>query len=231
VIRNLGILGIKRRVMPQATCGMCISIGLNSKATSNVSIILGNEETWGVPADRHINIAGEASVPTVGRPVGPTLISGLAIRLANESDIGGILACLRSAFEPYESSYTPAAYEDTVLTQKSLHVRLKAMSIFVAVTETGEIVGTIACQVLGKGEGHLRGMAVDPQWHGRGVAQGLLERAESELRTRKCERVTLDTTEYLKRAIHFYERNGYRTSGKVSDFFGMPIHEFFKDLT
>jgi ribosomal protein S18 acetylase RimI-like enzyme len=158
------------------------------------------------------------------------MTDSLSIRLATESDTEGILSCLRSAFQPYESSYTLAAYEDTVLTQKTLLVRLKAMSVFVAVIETGEIVGTIACQVLGQGEGHLRGMAVDPGWHGCGIAPGLLERAESELRVRKCTRITLDTTEYLKRAIHFYERNGYRASGKVSDFFGMPIYEFVKDL-
>ena len=152
------------------------------------------------------------------------------IRLATDADTDGILTCLRSAFRPYESSYTSAAYEDTVLTRESLHARLKTMSIFVAVTEADIIVGTIACQVLAEGEGHLRGMAVDPEWHGRGISQQLLERAESELKERKCHRLTLDTTEYLKRAIHFYQRNGYRASGKITDFFGMVIHEYVKRL-
>jgi len=152
------------------------------------------------------------------------------IRLASDADTDGILACLRSAFRPYERSYTSAAYEDTVLTRESLHARLEAMSIFVAVTDEGAIAGTIACQVLDEGEGHLRGMAVDPEWHGRGIAQQLLERAESELQARKCHRITLDTTEYLKRASRFYERNGYRRSGKITDFFGMVIHEYVKQI-
>jgi len=152
------------------------------------------------------------------------------IRLATDADTDGILTCLRSAFRPYERNYTSAAYEDTVLTRESLHARFEAMSIFVAVTEGGAIVGTIACQVLAGSEGHLRGMAVGPEWHGRGISQQLLERAESELQARKCRRITLDTTEYLERAIRFYERNGYRRSGKIRDFFGMAIHEYVKQV-
>jgi hypothetical protein len=31
-------------------------------------------------------------------------------------------------------------------------------------------------------------------------------------------------------AIRFYERNGYAHSGKVFDFFGMPLHEYVKQL-
>ena len=152
----------------------------------------------------------------------------MTVRSATEADCDGILACLHSAFEPYKTNYTPAAYNDTVLTRESLLARMKHMSIFVAVTEAGEIIGTIACQVRVEDEGHLRGMAVDPRLQGRGISQQLLERAESELRTRHCQRITLDTTQYLQRAIHFYERNGYRASGKVSDFFGMPLYEYIK---
>ena len=34
------------------------------------------------------------------------------------------------------------------------------MSLFVAVSGSGEIVGAIGCKTLGSGEGHIRGMAV-----------------------------------------------------------------------
>lgn len=47
-----------------------------------------------------------------------------SIRLATMNDSGGILSCLRAAFERYESSYTRGAYEDTVLTPESLQKRL-----------------------------------------------------------------------------------------------------------
>ena len=37
---------------------------------------------------------------------------------------------------------------------------------------------------------------------------------------------SLDTTEPLERAMRFYERNGFRRSGVVRDFFGMPLIEY-----
>ena len=153
-----------------------------------------------------------------------------SIRQAVEDDAPGILACLASAFEPYQASYTVAAYEDTVLNRETLRERQKTMSVFVAETEGGEIVGTIACGVEDNQEGHLRGMAVHPRWHGHGVAQQLLEHAERILLRLGCRYITLDTTEPLQRAIRFYERNGYNSSGKVTDFFGMPLYEYRKCL-
>ncbi len=33
-----------------------------------------------------------------------------------------------------------------------------------------------------------------------------------------------------KRAIRFYERNGFRPSGKIKDFFAMPLFEYVKIL-
>lgn len=79
-------------------------------------------------------------------------------------------------------------------------------------------------------EGHLRGMAVLPEWQGGGVAEALLRAAEAELVSRNCACITLDTTEPLQRATRFYEKHGYRRSGRVSDFFGMRLHEYVKYL-
>jgi putative acetyltransferase len=155
----------------------------------------------------------------------------ITIRHAASADAQAILDCLRMAFEPYRTSYTPEAFTDTVLTLETLRHRLSSMFVFVAVAEAGDIVGTVACAVLNAGEGHLRGMAVLPDWQGRGIAERLLQTAESELAARKCARVTLDTTQPLLRAMRFYEKHGYRPSGRITDFFGMPLHEYVKDLT
>lgn len=154
----------------------------------------------------------------------------ITVRRATQSDSSAILACLRAAFAPFESNYTPAGYLDTVLTPDTLASRFKTMSVFVAVGEDGQIVGTIACARAADEEGHLRGMAVLPQEQGSGVADGLLQQAEAELRALGCSRVTLDTTEPLKRAMRFYERHGYWPTGRVTDFFGMPLYEYGKEL-
>jgi ribosomal protein S18 acetylase RimI-like enzyme len=151
------------------------------------------------------------------------------IRAATAEDAPEILKCLARAFEPYRSSYTPGAWNDTVLSPETIQQRLESMRILVAVSQDGA-VGTIACGSVSADEGHLRGMAVLPSWQGQGVAEALLQAAEAELMMYGCKRITLDTTEPLQRAMRFYEKHGYRRSGMVTDFFGMRLHEFIKDL-
>lgn len=159
----------------------------------------------------------------------PEQESAVVIRRANAADACGILDCLAAAFEPYRTSYTPAAYLDTVLSEDTITARLASMLVFVA-AHGGQIVGTIACTKQDAGEGHLRGMAVLPKWLGHGIAERLLTAEEAELRQQGCLRITLDTTEPLQRAMHFYEKHGYRRSGKTTGFFGMPLHEYVKDV-
>src|SRR2546428_10290065 len=161
---------------------------------------------------------------------GGEVFKSFAIRNAPYEDGSAILDCLRSAFAPYRESYTPDAFLDTVLTPETLRHRLSEMSVLVATGPSGEVVGTIACKVLEGGEGHLRGMAVHPEWQGSGVSTCLLERAEDELRKAGCGTVTLDTTEPLNRAIRFYEKNVFQRTGKIGLFFGMPLFEYSKSL-
>jgi GNAT superfamily N-acetyltransferase len=151
------------------------------------------------------------------------------IRRATPDDAEAVLNCLHSAFEPYRERYTPDAYRDTTLTPRTVHERMASMSIFVAVAPDGQVIGTIASGADGS-VGHLRGMAVLPTWQGAGVAALLLDAAECELRDQRCSLVALDTTEPLRRATRFYVKHGYRASGRVSDFFGMPLYEHVKDL-
>lgn len=153
-----------------------------------------------------------------------------SIRKATVEDTQGILECLRAAFEKYRHAYTPGAFLDTVLTPETLLERLANMTVFVATTPLGQVVGTVADNVIRTGEGHIRGMAVRPAWQGTGVATQLLGRVEWELREKQCIRISLDTTEPLQRAMRFYERNGYRRSGKITDFFGMQLFEYVKEL-
>jgi len=158
------------------------------------------------------------------------MTASCAIRPATPHDSAAILACLREAFEPFRAAYTPAAFADTVLTPESFALRFTTMTILVATAPDSSVIGTIALSNH-ENEGHLRGMAVLTSWQGRGVAQLLLQAAESLLRSRGCRRVTLDTTAPLTRAIAFYIRHGYKSTGRVQDFYGMPLHEFAKDLS
>jgi GNAT superfamily N-acetyltransferase len=151
------------------------------------------------------------------------------VRKARIGDVARIAACLAAAFEPYRAEYTVQAFRDTVPTPEGVERRMRDMTVLVAENDQGEIVGTIACEARTAGEGHLRGMAVDPRFHGHGFAEQLLSAAEEELRHAGCSLVTLDTTRPLERAIRFYLRHGYAPTGVVRDFFGMPIYEYAKN--
>ena len=153
------------------------------------------------------------------------------IRPATADDLPGVLRCLGAAFEPYRSGYTRDAFADTVLTPEGASARLAAMHILVAEDESGVVVGTVAWGLRSGSTGHLRGMAVIPGQQGSGVAQALLDRALDELTEAGSAVVALGTTALLQRAIRFYEKNGFRPSGKVSDFFGMQLIEWSRPLT
>lgn len=148
------------------------------------------------------------------------------IRAANQDDVESILSCLLAAFEPYRARYTPQAFADTVLSAETLRQRMADMSILVAVDDAGTVVGTIGYRVVEAGRGHLRGMATLPGWQGSGLAAALMAGAESELRRFGCTLITLNSVAPLKRAIAFYERHGFRTTGRVTDLYGMPLVEY-----
>lgn len=154
----------------------------------------------------------------------------MCIRPAADSDIDEVRACLEAAFEPYRVAYTPDAFSDTVPARDGLVLRLRRMRVLVAEDDGGRIVGTIAHESGASGVGHLRGMAVLPEQLGSGTAARLLEAAEHAVRAAGCSRVTLDTTAPLRRATRFYERQGYRPTGRVTDFFGMLLFEYEKNL-
>jgi ribosomal protein S18 acetylase RimI-like enzyme len=155
----------------------------------------------------------------------------ISIRKAEAADSQGILECFQEAFAAYRSRYTPGAYRDTVVGPEDLANRMATMCVFVATSLSGEVVGTVACYVVGPEEGHIRGMAVRPAWHGVGVAGKLIQSVENELRNRGCTWISLDATLPLQRAMRFYEKEGFRKSGRISDFFGMEVVEYVKALS
>jgi ribosomal protein S18 acetylase RimI-like enzyme len=152
------------------------------------------------------------------------------VRPATLDDAPAIGACLEAAFAPYRPHYTPAAYADTVPGPGRLADRFASMTVLVAEAADGAILGTLSYAATGAGDGHLRGLAVRPERTGSGIAAALLAAAEATLREGGCTCVTLDTTAPLRRAIRFYEAHGYRPTGRVADFFGMPLHEYAKRL-
>ena len=108
-----------------------------------------------------------------------------AIRKAQPHDAAAIAACLAAAFAPFRSQYTAGAFADTVLNAEGVLDRMTRMTIYAATTTIGEIVGTIAAEVIDQ-VGHLRGMAVRTEWQGQAIAEQLLGVAEDDIRIAGC---------------------------------------------
>ena len=148
------------------------------------------------------------------------------IRVATASDVEGILACLHSAFERYRREYTPSAYTATVLTTPMAKRRVRSMTVLVGVDSKGRIIGTVAVKRSSPGHAHLRGMAVLPQYQGKGVASALLDAAIRHAQATGQSYVTLETTEPLHRATRFYLRHGFRKTGRYRQWGGMKLIGF-----
>lgn len=152
----------------------------------------------------------------------------LETQVARQTDAQQILHCLAEAFAPYREQYSPEGFADTVLNESTIKARLENMHVLVAISE-GRIVGTVGAAI-DRQDGHLRGMAVLPEYQGLGAAAQLLQAIEDWLRSQGCTGVSLDTTLPLQAAMKFYEKHGYRRSGRMQDFFGMPLIEYVKNL-
>jgi len=159
------------------------------------------------------------------------MLKDFTIRLATIKDAKAVHEVLLAAFEEYRSFYSPEGFADTVLSEEKAKDRIKEMKVYVAVDQQGIIIGTISWQKLNEYEGHIRGMGVIPSQRGRNSpAISLLKEVERDAQLENCKILTLDTTEILKRAQNLYEKNGFKKTGKIQDFFGSIIYEFAKTL-
>ncbi len=153
------------------------------------------------------------------------------IREATKEDAYEIHRVIAAAFEKYRSFYTNEAFNDTISSKEGIENRLDNSTIFIAVNDKQEIIGTIGWQKVTKNEAHIRGMAVLPQYQGKNSPASLLiKKVEEEAKKHSCLVISLDTTEILQRAQRFYSKHGFQKTRKTGDFFGNTIIEFIKKI-
>lgn len=80
-----------------------------------------------------------------------------------------------------------------------------------------EVVGCGALRWLEPGVAEIKRMWVNRDWRGRGVAQRLLTRLETEAARHGRPVVRLDTNAELTAAIAMYRRSGYREVPRYND--------------
>jgi ribosomal protein S18 acetylase RimI-like enzyme len=77
---------------------------------------------------------------------------------------------------------------------------------------------------------HVTGLAVDPEFEGRGAGHALMEALIAEARTRGGRRMTLRVFSANERARRLYERLGFELEGVLRSEFRVGEGEFVDDL-
>ena len=89
--------------------------------------------------------------------------------------------------------------------------------IFLA-SEGTNLAGCIALRAMNKTDAaEIKRLYVRPAWRGRGIAQKLLDQAESFAKNVGYSLVYLDTAADMLAAAHLYERNGYKRCERYND--------------
>ena len=81
---------------------------------------------------------------------------------------------------------------------------------FWVVERNNEIIGMFGIESRGKESTELRRMYLDRRYRGRGIAQRMLQCAETRARELGFVKLILSTAEVQKAAITFYRKSGYR---------------------
>ncbi len=82
-----------------------------------------------------------------------------------------------------------------------------------------QLIGTVAIRDMGNNQAKLNRMFVLSKYHGKKVGQDLLDTALNFARKQKFKEVTLNTHLLMKRAHHFYEKNGFQKIKEEADKF------------
>ena len=156
----------------------------------------------------------------------------LRIRVARIGDAPAIFAVLDAAFSPFRQCYPEAAYDATAVPLPVMEARIRSKDETVlVVTEGDEVVGTVSLKIIDGRDLHFYTMGVSPSQQGKGVGRLLFEAIEEQARRSGCRRMTLETSAPLSRAIHAYEKHGFKRTGKVRPYHGTEVFEMAKEIS
>lgn len=96
--------------------------------------------------------------------------------------------------------------------------------------EKDKVIGTIALQDMDNGQGYLKRMYLAKEYRGRGAAQELFDTLMNYAKDKGFTEIYLGTLPNAKRAIAFYEKNGFIEIVKLPDNFDDGNDTFFMKL-
>lgn len=130
------------------------------------------------------------------------------IRAIEPHDVSAAVALVRDVLGEFGLEFGKGAHTDAELTTLPGSYRARGGEFWVAARD-GEIIGTCGVFPVAPATFELRKMYLRPATRGLGVGRALLDTAVEWVRAQGGERMVLDTTEQMVRAIAFYEAHGF----------------------
>ena len=159
-----------------------------------------------------------ASAPASDTPADMTqLVSSIHIRDARDSDAEGLISLIDSCFQMYAVEGVQIDLEglDSDLHNWASHLAHDDGEGWIALSEDGEVLGSIGYSCSGEDTIELKRLYVRPTLHGAGLAQRLLAKVEEAAIQIERPRIKLWSDSRFKRGHAFYMRAGYKNSGKT----------------
>ncbi|MEZ4226770.1 MAG: GNAT family N-acetyltransferase [Polyangiaceae bacterium] len=132
------------------------------------------------------------------------------------ADVGELVALVRGVLAEFGLSFGEGAMTDVELLDLPGSYRDRGGELWVARDAGGGLVGCAGLFPVAPATFELRKMYLLPGARGLGLGRALLNTALAWARARRAQRIVLDTTERMARAIAFYEASGFtRDDGEV----------------
>ncbi len=134
----------------------------------------------------------------------------IRIRLASERDLSAL------------TSLEELAFDSDRFTRDQIDYLLTRSRATTFILERGPALAGSACVLWRKSHqgARLYNIAIDPSFQGRGYGDRLLQECELEAARRGCHIITLEVFQENKRALRFYEKNGYIVTRNLPDYYG-----------
>jgi [ribosomal protein S18]-alanine N-acetyltransferase len=132
-------------------------------------------------------------------------------RPATEADLEDLVALERESF-PREDWFPRHQFRHLL--------RTPAQHLVLVPAEPGPPAGdAVVFFRKGSRTARLYNLVVSPSRRQAGLGARLMAGAEAAARARGCDRMILEVRETNRTAIHFYEKNGYSTFGRLDGFY------------
>ncbi len=130
-------------------------------------------------------------------------------REVRATDVPPVIDLVRDVLAEFGLRFGEGSGTDEELTRLPASYLEQGGGFWVAVDAADTIVGTCGVFPVGEGIFELRKMYLRPETRGTGAGQLLFDTCLGFVRSREAKRIVLDTTHDMRRAIAFYERNGF----------------------